>query len=282
VVLRKTYEILQEASLEAAEQQLRQEFPHLQTGSTTDPDPTVTVQKVQLRRQELVRLHEVAITVRGVNGDQTLATDPSVLEESEMPDPLQSVELEIGLLYRGALNALPQNRAVVHFDFTKPPLFDLSNVSGSPTPNASGIYVAGSNFTWVGGVYDRLNDVITSCRARISWIHARYVYDVLLVILGFPATLGAAAYVSGRDTFAAAPPTYRIAVFLYFLFVSLLVFRLSFSVTRFLLPYMEFPRRRQALHRSVRLIIASFIFAVLSSLVAAAIWSLFTHWHGAT
>ena len=31
----------------------------------------------------------------------------------------------------------PNNRAAVHFDFTRPPLVDLSNVSGSPTPNAS-------------------------------------------------------------------------------------------------------------------------------------------------
>lgn len=275
--LKRLYSVLQDASSQAAQSEAAQLADQRSRAKAPDqPDPTP--EELEIQKYQLTRLYEVAITVKGVNGEQTLTTDPSVLEEPRLPYPLKSIEMEVGLLYRGLLQGrTAQNRAVVHFDFTTPRVLDLSNPSGAPTPNNSAVLVSGSNTTWVSGVYDRILDALCPCRARIGWLHSSHVYDVLLVFIGLFACLGAAVAASDALLFRTGVDPLspiRTAGFFYVFVVTLLLFRLSFSLLRALLPYMEFPRPRQTLRRKARAGIASFLFAILTSLTAAAIWQL--------
>jgi len=217
----------------------------------------------------------VTIVATGENGEQIATLDPEILNTERLPKPLKSILLDIGLYYRLMNNgANPPNTASVTIDFSKPHLIDLSNASGSPTPNESTIGVNGANLIWVSGVYETLLSTLAQTKVRTGWLHSAHIYDALLLVIGLPAVLISSATVASR--LEKSPGTsFAIATFVFVFFWSLTIFRLSFSLARWLLPYVEFSNVSQPLHRQVRVAIATLILGILASLVAAAIWAIF-------
>lgn len=216
--------------------------------------------------------YSVTIMARGESGEQVITLDSQVLNTELLPKPLKSISLDIGPYYRLKTNMDALNRASCSLDFTKPPLMDLKNPSGSPTPNESTIDVFGNDSIWVAGVYEKLTSTLAQGRVRSGWLHSAHVYDFLLFIIGMPAALTLAASTSSRF-FPGISLPYVIASFIFVMFAALMAFRLGFSFVRWLLPYIEFSRLNQPLHRQVRILIATITLGVLASLTAAVIWA---------
>ena len=219
-------------------------------------------------------MNAVSILARGTTGEQVLIIDPEILNRESLPKPLLFVTFEIGLNHRLLANgAEAPNRVLINFDFSKPGIFDLSNPSGSPTPNNSNIRVIGTDSIWVSGVYEKL--LSTTQQGKVAgWLHSSHIYDALLAVIGLPVVLATAAVLSERLTAALANRTaYKIAVFLFAFYAALMVFRLSFSFTRWLLPYVEFSTAPQPRYRQMRAVFATVILGILASLGAAAIWA---------
>jgi hypothetical protein len=221
-------------------------------------------------------LNSVSIVARGTSGEQVVTIDPDVLNRELLPKPLLFITFEIGLYHRLMLNGgEAPNRVLVNFDFSKPAIFDLSNPSGSPTPNNSSIKVTGTDSIWVSGVYEKVLSTVREGKAT-SWLHLSHVYDVLFAVLGLPVALASAAvlseWIAGSLTGKTA---YKIGVFAFALYAALMIFRLAFSFTRWLLPYIEFAPMPQPRYRRLRAIFATMILGILGSLGAAAIWQAF-------
>jgi hypothetical protein len=218
--------------------------------------------------------HAITILARGANGEQVLTIDPAVLAQESLPRPLQFVQFALGLNHKLVLNgADAPNRATLTLDFSKPKCFDLSNASGAPTPNNSSIFVYGTGSIWVSGVYQRLLSTVEQGKTSVRLLHSAYVYDALLLMLGFPFILAFAAVVSHRlaAAFSLGPAVYGVAAFLFMLAVALMAFRLAFSLARWLLPYVEFAPQKQPLERRIRAFFAVLTLGILGSLGAWAI-----------
>ena len=232
----------------------------------------------QLPLERLNELYRVAIILRGAEGELILSGDVLALASEVLAKPLQSVEFDIGLYYRFAFNQQqPLNRATVVLDFTRPSAFDLSNPSGSPTPNNSSIAVYGAEPIWVSGVFERVRAILQQGVVRTGWLHGPHVYDVLAYVLGFPLALAAVVLAASR---LPAPPridprAFGVAIFVFAAITGLYGFRLAFSVTRWRLPYVEFASAPEPLHRRLRVPTATVVIGAIASLAAAAIWALF-------
>jgi hypothetical protein len=223
----------------------------------------------------LVRaLYSVTIIARGESGEQIVTLDAQMLSLDVLPKPLKSITLDVGFYYRLRTNGVDaQNRASVTLDFTKPPLVDLRNASGSPTPNESAIAVYGNDSIWVAGVFERIGSTLAQGRVRTGWLHSAYVYDGLFFAVGMPVGLATAAATASAMTVDGRSAPYVIAVFLFVLYAALMAFRIGFSFVRWLLPYVEFSRLNEPVHRQIRLVIATLTLGILTSLAAAAIWA---------
>ncbi len=229
--------------------------------------------------EQVLRLaHSVTIQARGASGEQIITVDPEVLRQETLPIPLQFVTFELGLYHRIVLNGSEAlNRAIVSLDFSKPKAFDLSNPSGAPTPNGSSLMVVGTGSIWVSGVYQKLLSVVEENRTGVGFLHSGYVYDVLLLSLGLPFTLASAAVASQwvSEAFSLRPTVYHAATFVFMLAMALMVFRLAFSLARWLLPYVEFAPQKQPLERRIRTLLAVVTLGILGSLGAWVILKVF-------
>jgi hypothetical protein len=221
-------------------------------------------------------LFKVSILVRGTNGEQIVSDDPALLRDGALPKPIQSVQFDIGGIYQLIQKQLAPNRATVTLDFSRPPLFDLTNASNAPTPNASLIHVIGTDSMWVSGLVDRITTTLRQGRVSTGWIHSRYAYDVALLFLGLPASL-AVATIAARRLGNEFPS--QLAMFLFFFMALVIIFRLAFSGVRWLLPYLEYSAPPQPMHRQVRVLLSIVILGVLSSLTAASIFAVLAPSH---
>jgi hypothetical protein len=266
-VLRRIHRELSTGSDEAA----RLDFARQTQLSTAPPSPNVPSQKLDYA--QVRGPYSVMIFAKGIDGEQVVSLDPSVLDEGRLPKPLASIQFDIGGFYQLARNQLAPNRAVVRLDFTRPPVFDISNVSPLPTPNDSMIQVIGNDSMWVSGVYEKMVTTLRHGRVRSAWVHSRYTYDALLLIVGLPASLAAASLIGG---IVSGSPLRQLAVFLFSLFLSLSVFRLAFGLVRWLLPTVEFSGLPQPIHRQIRFILSTCVLGAIGSLAAALVWFVFT------
>ncbi len=261
-ILRRIYRDLNAGSDEAARLELGR-TPH--SPEVTGAMPPVTVSEPARMRY----LYSVTILATGADGEQILSLDPSLLDEGKLPTPLQSIKFAIGDLYEHLQRMPAPNRAVITLDFSRPALFDLSNVSNSPTPNGSTIMVGGYESMWVSGVYGKITTTLRQCRVKTGWLHSRYTYDILLFLIGLPACFSVATLLARNFVIDIAA---TIGIFLFAALASLLFFRVAFGAVRWLLPYAEFSHPPQPMHRQVRIAGSVLILGVVGSLAAAAIW----------
>lgn len=218
--------------------------------------------------------YSVLVTARGRTGEQKIALDPAILEEGNLPKPIESVEFDIGAWHQLKTQQQASNRVRVVLDFTKPPPLEVSNPSSGPTQNNSYIEVIGNDSMWVSGVYEKVSSTLQQGRLRTGWIHTQYTYDVLLAVVGLPGAIALSTIFGrwlGKSYFGDALLP-QFAGFILALFISLLVFRFSFSLIRWLLPLVEFSPPAQPLHRQIRIAVSTIVLGVIGSIAAAALW----------
>jgi len=271
-VLRRIYRDLSIASDEAAKLEIAKQK---QTDALTGKSNVVAIseQYAQVRSA-----YSVIVTARGLNGEQKLALNMAILEEENLPKPLEFVEFNIGNWYQHIKQEKAPNSARIVLDFTKPPAFELTNPSLTPTRNNSAIEVIGNDSMWVSGVYEKLTNTLLQGRLYTGWLHTQYTYDILLILVGFPGAVSLST-IFGRwvgSEYFESDLLPQFAGFIFALFVCLFIFRLSFSFVRWLLPLVEFSPPAQPVHRQIRIAISTIIFGIIGSIAAAALWFVLT------
>jgi hypothetical protein len=273
--LRRIFRALKEASDEAVQLEISaiRNNPQL-LGTLSDPARTSSLHAEHEARVKT--LNAVGIILQAANGERVIGFDESLLEPDRLPTPLVSASLETGLLYRTSQpGQVAPNRAVVQFDFSKPPLIDLSNPSGAPTPNGSMLLVAGTNTTWVSGTYSKLEGILSRNRNNWGWLHGSHIYDFLLFIVGLPVALSAGSLVADWPLAMSMHSTLRTALIVYSFFVALYGFRLAFSLTRWLYPHVELRHEPKPFYLRLRATIVIVLLGALGSLIASGLIKLF-------
>ncbi len=259
-VLRRVHAVLKEAAAEAASLHERKQYAPVPEGPA-----------------ELQRRYRVMVIIRGAQGELTAMDDIAAIEPDVLPYPLTSVEFNIGFNYKAATGNEAFNRAIIRFDFTRPPAFDISIPSSEPTPNSSIINILGADTLWVAGSFERVNAIICQTAVNSSWLHRKHAYDVLVSILGFPLAilLGALAGTHVPLPSGVNGQLIQLGVAFFVGLLTLMALRIAFSLIRWLLPYIEYVPSPEPLHRRIRVLLAGGIFTIVTGVLGSLIYSLF-------
>ena len=181
-----------------------------------------------------------------------------------------TIEFESALRFRTQLNRLPGNSFHLVLDFSRTGILDLSNPSGSPTPNQSRATVAGSQITWVNGVYEELSTFFKERARRRNWLHSSVVYDALLITVGFPASFAFVYRVNQwlKKIPLKWPDALYIAFYVYVVLVSLYTFRFLFNYARWVFPKLDGPSQSSHSTSAHRFILAGLVTTLIWHLVS--------------
>ncbi|RKU26975.1 hypothetical protein C6495_16615 [Candidatus Poribacteria bacterium] len=229
--LRTLCEMLQEASSDAAEEEISHYEPRER------PPEQIREEKELLRKG-----FELKVAVRGIDGETVFGNIPVVFDSPSFPEDVQSLHINSELDLRNLYNWTPRNRFELLLDFTKPELFNLSLLLSEPMPNKSHILVTGLNSLWVHGVYGQVVNFIAKKRTRRRFLHRQSPYRLLLLCGGFPFAFSIAAKLSGimNTLFGELSGLLHSAAQVYVFFIALNLFRILFDYARWIFPLVEY------------------------------------------
>jgi hypothetical protein len=255
--LRRLYSILSEKAREATERQIQ----------LLRQVPGQSDEEFAAFKDEVRASLRLSVQVQDETGEWIGGVVPDVLNEESLPDSIESIVYDSAFLFRARFGQEPDASFQVKLDFSRVDVLDLTNPSGSPTPNDSTAVFRGQVITWVNGVHSQVESFFRDRATPFSWLHSHYVYDLLLVLVGFPASL---AWVYRIDQWLTpfsgrAPQALFVAFYVYVVLVSLYMFRLTFNYARRIFPRLELRRveRRGAWRQRAQL--AGLVGGLLSS-----------------
>ena len=253
--LKTLCEILQESSYAAAEEEVNHYTP------LDRPFEQV------LSERESLRLgFELKLTVRGTDDKVLFGTIPAVFSSPRFPDKVKTLYINSELDLKNLHNWSPRNRFELLLDFTKPELFNLSLSPSISTPNASNISVTGLNSDWVSGVFREVTDFIKKKRTRRGFFHRHSVYDLLLLLVGFPFAFWMAYKSSGliNRMFGGLSVFVQNGAYVCLFFLMLNVFKILFDYARWIFPIVEYKSLTDTV-RKHRYILGGLVIAVFGN-----------------
>ena len=253
--LRILCEILQESSRAAAEEEI------------ANYTPLDRPMEQVLADREVLRLgFELQVTVRGTDDKVLFGTIPAVFSSPRFPDKVKTLYINSELDLKNSHDWSPRNRFELLLDFTKPELFNLSLPPSISTPNASKIFVTGLNSDWVSGVYRKVTDFIKEKRTRRGFFHRHSVYDLLLLLAGFPFAFWMAYKSSGliNRMFGGLSVFVQNGAYVCLFFLMLNVFKILFDYARWIFPIVEYKSSTNTV-RKHRYILGCLVIAVFGN-----------------
>ncbi|GJQ59743.1 MAG: hypothetical protein D8M57_13020 [Candidatus Scalindua sp. AMX11] len=244
VTLRKFCDILQERANSAAEIELgffkRNEQSH---GEYED------------NRKTLRESFKLKITISGKDGEQLWGSIVEVFDSANFPEEVRSLYVDSESTLRHVHNYYPHNSFQIFLDFNKPKIFDMSLLPSQGTPNQSKIEVQGYDATWVNGVFSELKQFIDKRSSTLSIVHSHSIYDILLLVLGFPSSFWVCSKLSNQiETAFESGSVFVInALYLYVFVITLFIFRVLFHYIRWVCPLVEYQSKDNKIfaHRAV-------------------------------
>jgi hypothetical protein len=242
--LKKFCDILQERANSAAD---------IEVGLFEKRDQTD--EQYQANIETLRNSFELKITVSGKNGEELWGTIEEVFSSVNFPSEVKSLYVDSESTLRHVHNYYPHNSFKIFIDFNKPKIFDLSLMPSRSTPNESNVEVKGYDATWVNGVFSELKKFINERSSTLSIVHAHSIYDILLWVLGLPASFWVCSKLSNQIESAFSPDnTFATsALYVYAFVATLFIFRVLFHYLRWVCPLVEYRSKgnKMLAHRAV-------------------------------
>ena len=217
------------------------------------------------------RAFRITVTIYGRDGESLFGYGTEPFDSPNIPTPIESIYISNSSAYQNVTGRNPLNNFTLHLDFSTPPLVDNNNPVSNPTPNFSNLTVEGDREAWVASVYQAVMEVLGKKSNGRSFMHAAFVYDIGLGLLGLPIAI----YLCWRfSNFLEAhlgilSPFIAAAAYIYVVFLVLNIYRILFGYTKWAFPAVELTdnQNRSKVHRR-------FWFGILISLLASAIYDL--------
>lgn len=242
--LKRFCDILQERSNSAAE---------IEVGLFEQREQTD--EQFKANKETLKNSFELKITISGKNGEELWGTIEEVFSSVNFPDEVKSLYVDSESTLRHVHNYYPNNSFKIFIDFNKPKIFDLSLLPSRSTPNESNVEVKGYDATWVNGVFSEIKKFINERSSTLSIVHAHSIYDILLWVLGLPASFWVCSKLSSQIESAFAPDnTFATsALYVYAFIATLFVFRVLFHYLRWVCPLVEYRSKgnKMLAHRAI-------------------------------
>lgn len=233
--LRRLYQVLEKKAHEAAERQAG--LLQKQAGQTD--------QEFAQLKEHTKSFLKLVVRVQGSNGEWIASTGMEALTDDALPDRIISVAYDSAFLFRGAFNLQPQNGFSLALDFSRTSILDLTNLALQPDLNQSVADIAGADDGWAKSTFEEIQTFFTDRRRSLrGWLHSRYCYDVLVVLLGFPSSF---AFVYRIDRAVSSmvqlPNALSVALYVYLVLVALFGFRVLFNYGKWVFAKVEGPTR---------------------------------------
>jgi hypothetical protein len=179
------------------------------------------------------------VQIKGVNAEVVTGHGESFFDSALLPERIISIEYDTAFSPKAQLNFIPNDRASVLLDFSRPRFVDRG-LPSEPTPNNSNWFVTAENEGWCTSLSTRLEQFFAERRTPVEWLHLSNTYDGLLIVMGFPLALWG-AYRIGHPISARVhlPAAVETGLYVYAFFLSLGVFRWMFSYARWVFPKIE-------------------------------------------
>jgi len=230
------------------------------------------------RKRILQESFELRITVVGSDGQELFGTISEVFNSPNFPDQFTSIFISSDTVFSVRYKFQPRNYFHILFDFSKPPVLDMSFLPSVATPNTSSITVRGYNSIWVNGVFHEVNSFINKHPSKFNLIHKNSIYDFSLFIFGFPFGFWIVYRLSGvlNKIFAGISVIVQSASYVYVFLISLFIWRIIFHYARWIWPLVEYQNQKSksAKHRNILIVICLGITAaVIYDIIKAVFFS---------
>jgi hypothetical protein len=192
------------------------------------------------RKERVSDAFVTSVTVQAENGEVLTGNNDQIFDDTAFPTRLKSVFYSTQSVPNAVLNHLPQDRITLFLDFSQPPVLDFGRLPTFPTPNESNFEIAATNEAWFAGAKARLVEFFDERRSGYEWLHGAGVYDIFLFLVGIPLAVWACARLNaiapGVNSLDIFP---KSAIYTYTFFISLVLFRVCFSYSRWVFPKVE-------------------------------------------
>jgi hypothetical protein len=183
----------------------------------------------------------ITITIRGADGEELFGDSGGMFSSSNLPSDIVLIYMTNVVAYEGETGRKPPNGFALTLDFSKPPLIDNNNPVSNPTPNGSGISMDGQRDAWVASVSDAVMGVLRRRNNGRLFLHAAFVYDIGLMLLGLPLGLYVCWRLSGAVGYhlGAVNPFLAAVAYVYLVLLAMWLYRAMFGYTKWAFPTVE-------------------------------------------
>ena len=229
----------------------------------------------QLHRKQLEvdcqQAFRITVTITGRDGESLFGYGTEPFDSPNIPEPINTIYISNNAAFQSVAGQNPLNNFTLILDFSTPPLVDNNNPVSNPTPNLSNLTVEGNRDSWVASIQQAVTEVLGKKSNGRNFVHGAFLYDIGLVLLGFPVAIYLCWRFSGfiEINIGILSPFIATAAYIYIVFFVLSVYRVLFGYTKWAFPTVELTdnESRSKNHRK-------FWFGIVFCLFASAIYDL--------
>lgn len=189
-------------------------------------------------KKEIREAYTVHIRIEKQDRSSISSLDENIFSPEKFPERVIAITFESGIKYKAITNMNPRNQVQLNLDFGRIPVFDAGRLPNLATPNNSFVNVFGQDRDWINAVHGEIMEFINNRRSVREWLHKQSIYDALLLLVGLPLAFWIIYRVSPFFENLLKDYSFILisAVYVYFFFFSLYIFRYFFSYVQWVWP----------------------------------------------
>jgi hypothetical protein len=239
-----------------------------QTKNLTRPEDETEIEFAERIANARKNAFRITVTISGNDGDELFGDTVELFSSPNLPDAIRSIYMTNVVAYKGQTGSNPPNGFSLTFDFQKPPLIDNNNPVSNPTANGSNLIVDGDRDSWVASVSEAVMGVLSKRKNKRTFLHAAFVYDAGMMILGLPLGLYLCWQMSNIiDVNLGKHSVFLTSVaYVYIVLMGIWTYRILFGYTKWAFPVVEM-KENEARSVRHRYIWSTIVFGVLGNAV---------------
>jgi hypothetical protein len=193
------------------------------------------------RQQRVYNAFVTSVSITGVSNEVVHGNNEAFFDTPSIPERIKTVFYSTITIPQTILARAPLCNLTVLLDFSQPPLFNFGQLPSLPTPNASNFAISADDESWFTSTNARLLQFFSERKTKNDWLHRGSVYDLMLMFPGIPIALWAIYHVGQwLDQIKPPLPSFlTTAIYVYVFVVTVALFRVFFSYTRWVFPKVE-------------------------------------------
>ncbi|KZD02514.1 MULTISPECIES: hypothetical protein [unclassified Thalassospira] len=221
---------------------------------------------------QIDELMKIQYSYTADNGNYVVGIGIPDVAAKQFPELLENFYVSNSSHALGIVQKRPLNCVDIYIDFSSPSFWvDLTSPPSNPTPNKSVINIYGRDEDWVNSANVRLKEFFDISHNWISNIHNAGKYDQFTYVIYIPLLVVLSLYF-GMDEYLKLLDSFsfpiKLLISVWLIIVSLMFGRQFFQYLRWLVPPIEYYKRKRRGAYIHRIVFAS----IFSGLLVAALY----------